>query len=438
MGKHLHPQLTSGKHPLSWIPSLYFAEGIPYVIVTVVSMVMYKRMGLSNVDIALYTSWLQIPWVIKPFWSPIVDMLRTKRWWILLMQLVIGAGLAGVAFTLPASHFVQYSLALFFLLAFSSATHDIAADGFYMLELTEHEQTLYVGMRNTCYRIATIAGQGLLVSMAGFLEAYLRQPIKAWMYTFWAAAALFFALYGYHYFFMPDPEGKQQDKARNHLSLGSVFVTFFTFFQKPHILTALAFMLLFRLPEALLSKICPLFLMDPYTQGGLGLSTSEIGLVQGTVGVIGLLLGGIIGGIAVARDGFSKWLWPMVLSISVPDILYILLAYFQPSNLFLINVCVFIEQFGYGFGFTAYMLYLLYFSQGKTQTAHYAFCTGFMSLGMMLPGMCAGYLQDLMGYLNFFIFVVALVPVTFAVSALIKVDPHFGKKDVLDMTEDVK
>lgn len=432
MGKSLHPQLTSGKHPLSWIPSLYFAEGIPYVIVTVVSMVMYKRMGLSNVDIALYTSWLQIPWVIKPFWSPIVDMLRTKRWWILLMQLVIGAGLAGVAFTLPASHFVQYSLALFFLLAFSSATHDIAADGFYMLELTEHEQTLYVGMRNTCYRIATIAGQGLLVSMAGFLEAYLRQPVKAWMYTFWAAAVLFLTLYCYHYFFMPHPEGQQQDKARNHLSLRGVFATFLTFFQKPHILTALAFMLLFRLPEALLSKICPLFLMDPYTQGGLGLSTSELGLVQGTVGVIGLLLGGIIGGIAVARDGFSKWLWPMVLSISVPDILYILLAYFQPGNLFLINVCVFIEQFGYGFGFTAYMLYLLYFSQGKTQTAHYAFCTGFMSLGMMLPGMCAGYLQDLMGYLNFFIFVVALVPVTFVVSALIKVDPHFGKKEAVE------
>lgn len=413
--------------PWTWIPSLYLAEGIPYVIVMQIAVVMYKRLDLSNTDIALYTSWLYLPWVIKPFWSPIVDTFRTKRWWIVTMQLVMGAGLAGVAFTLGLPSAVQWTLAFFWLMAFSSATHDIAADGFYMLGLTEQEQALYVGIRSTFYRIAMIAGQGLLVMFAGAMEVYTRQPAKAWAITFYATAGFFLLLYVYHLLVLPRPKA---DKAIARLvsPLADMGSTFLSFFSKPGILVALCFMMLYRLPEALLVKICPLFLLDKTSAGGLALTTSELGMVQGTVGVIGLTLGGILGGVAVSVGGFRKWLWPMVVSISLPNVVYIFLAYFQPENLFWVNACIFIEQLGYGFGFTAYMLYLIYFSQGPSSTAHYAFCTGFMALSMMLPGMVAGWLQQQMGYLNFFILVVALVPFTFLVARLIKVDEDFGKK----------
>lgn len=413
--------------PWTWIPSLYLAEGIPYVIVMQIAVVMYKRLDLSNTDIALYTSWLYLPWVIKPFWSPIVDLFRTKRWWITTMQLVIGAGLAGVAFTLGLPSAVQWTLAFFWLMAFSSATHDIAADGFYMLGLSEQEQALYVGIRSTFYRIAMIAGQGLLVMFAGALEVYTRQPVKAWAITFYATAAFFLLLYVYHLFVLPRPKA-DSSIARSVSPLADMGRTFLSFFAKPGIVVALCFMMLYRLPEALLVKICPLFFLDPVSEGGLALSTSELGMVQGTVGVIGLTLGGILGGVAVSVGGFRKWLWPMVLSISLPNVVYVALAYFQPEHLFWVNACVFVEQLGYGFGFTAYMLYLIHFSQGPSSTAHYAFCTGFMALSMMLPGMVAGWLQQQMGYLNFFILVVALVPLTFVVARFIKVDKDYGKK----------
>ncbi|MGN0087123.1 MAG: MFS transporter [Alloprevotella sp.] len=416
------------KSPLSWIPTLYFAEGIPYVIVMTIALVMYKRLGLSNADVALYTSWLYLPWVIKPFWSPIVDMLRTKRWWILTMQLLIGASLSGVAFTVNAPHYVQWTLACFWLMAFSSATHDIAADGFYMLGLGEHDQSLYVGVRSTFYRIATIAGQGLLIMLAGALEVFTRKPAIAWSFTFWSAAAVFALLWLYHRYILPRPEADTPRNTSSERLLADFAATFLSFFRKPQIWAALAFMLLYRFPEALLTKICPLFFLDKSTEGGLGLTTVELGWVQGVAGVIGLTIGGILGGIAVARYGFRRLLWPMVASITLPDLLYILLAYYQPQGLAAPIVCVFIEQFGYGLGFTAYMLYLIYFSQGEQKTAHYAFCTGFMALSMMLPGMFAGELQELTGYLNFFILVTALTPLTFLAAWLVRVPADFGQK----------
>lgn len=424
---------TSTLSAWRWIPTLYFAEGIPNVVVMTIAVVMYKRLGLDNESVALYTSWLYLPWVIKPFWSPIVDMFRTRRWWIILMQLYIGASMAGVAFTLPTDHYIQWTLAFFWLMGFSSATHDIAADGYYMLQLTPHEQALFVGIRSTFYRVATIAGQGLLIMFAGVMEVYTRQPVRAWSLTFWVAAALFIALFLYHKYTLPYPSSDVNQPHAHTLAqwrqIGQTFVSFFT---KPHIIAALAFMLLYRFPEALLTKICPLFLLDKTTEGGLQLTTAQIGFVQGTIGVLGLTLGGILGGIAVARHGFQKWLWPMVLSISLPNAVYIFLAYFQPAGIYVAGTCVFIEQFGYGFGFTAYMLFLLYFSQGPSKTAHYAFCTGFMALSMMLPGMAAGWLQERLGYLNFFILVMLLVPLTFIVSALVKVDDEFGKKEKVE------
>ena len=412
----------------SWIPSLYFAQGIPYVAVMVISLVMYKRMGMSNTDVALYTSWLNLPWVIKPLWSPFVDLLRTKRWWITSMQLLIGAGLAGIAFCIPTDHFFQSTLALFWLVAFSSATHDIAADGFYMIGLDTHQQALFVGIRSTFYRIATIAGQGLLIMLAGFLESKTGNISYAWMLTFFVMSGLFLAVWVYHCFILPRPKKDMPSTvSANHLAK-EFLQTFTSFFQKKQIGIALLFMLLYRLPEAQLAKMSIPFLIDPISEGGLGLTTEEVGFSQGTIGIIGLTLGGIWGGMAVARNGLTKWLWPMVWSISLPDIVYVYLSYAQPDNLFIINSCIFIEQLGYGFGFTAYMLYLIYFSQGKQQTAHYAICTAFMALGMMLPGMAAGWLQEILGYQHFFIWIMLCCLATFIVSFFLRIDPAFGKK----------
>lgn len=415
------------RNPWAWVPSLYFAEGIPYVVVMSIAAIMYKRLGLSNTDAALYTAWLYLPWVIKPFWSPVVDVFRSKRWWIVMMELIIGAGLAGVAFTLPTNAFLQWSLAFFYLMAFSSATHDIAADGFYMLALDEHEQSLFVGIRSTFYRIATVAGQGLLLMLVNALEVYTRQPAVAWSWIFYLAAALFLMLCIYHFLCLPQPT-EDADRATENFSFAEIFRTFATFFRKPQAMVAIAFLLLFRLPEALITKICPLFLIDKMSKGGLGLTTGEVGWAQGTIGVIGLTLGGILGGIAVSEGGFKKWLWPMVLAITLPDCVYLFLAYFQPEDMLWVDLAIGTEQFGYGFGFTIYMLFMLYFSQGESKTSHYAFCTGFMALSMMLPGMVAGWLADTLGYYNFFILVVCLIPFTFLAASIINVPDDFGIK----------
>lgn len=416
--------------PWCWIPSLYFAEALPYVAVMTISVIMYKRLGISNTDIALYTSWLYLPWVIKPFWSPFVDLLKTKRWWVVTMQLLIGAGLAGVAFTIPMDYFFQTTLAVFWLIAFSSATHDIAADGFYMLALDSHDQAFYVGIRSTFYRIATIAGQGLLVMLAGVLENSTGKIPLAWSITFLIMAGLFLGLCLYHKYILPIPKS---DKVVAMVTASTIFkeffATFVSFFRKKQAGVAILFMLLYRFPEAQLVKLVNPFLIDPREVGGLGLTTSEIGLVYGTLGIIGLTLGGIIGGMVAAHGGLKRWLWPMALAITLPDLVFIYLSSVLPESLLIINMCVFIEQLGYGFGFTAYMLYLIYFSDGEHKTAHYAICTAFMALGMMLPGMIAGWLQEQLGYANFFWWVMGCCLVTLVVTAFLKIDPAFGRKD---------
>lgn len=417
--------------PWAWVPTLYFAEGLPYVAVMTLSLVMYKRMGISNTEIALYTSWLNLPWVIKPLWSPFIDLLKTKRWWIVTMQMLLGAGLAGIAFTIPTDHFFQITLAVFWLVAFSSATHDIAADGFYMLGLNSHQQALFVGIRSTFYRFATIAGQGVLIMLAGFLEKSSGKIDYAWSVTFFILAGVILALWLYHSFLLPRPSDDCPARSDIHTRniLHGFAETITSFFRKKQVSVAILFMLLYRLPEAQLAKMSIPFLLDPAEKGGLGMTTAQIGLSQGTIGIIGLTLGGILGGIAVARHGLRRWLWPMVWAISLPDIVYVYMSYALPSNLWLINSCIFVEQFGYGFGFTAYMLYLIYFSQeGKHKTAHYAICTAFMALGMMLPGMIAGWMQETLGYQLFFIWIMICTLATFGVTALLKIDPEFGKK----------
>ena len=627
---------TTKRNPWAWIPTLYFAQGLPYVAVMTISVIMYKRLGISNTDIALYTGWLYLPWVIKPFWSPFVDIIKTKRWWTLTMQWIIAFAMAGIAFTIPTPFFFQLTLAIFWIVGFTSATHDIAADGFYMLALTEHEQSLYVGIRSTFYRVATVAGQGLLVIVAGLIEtnsgleplninvnadpaiewsapdltactveaneaaelsfysvqgdltlatttpeevtatiggvettmpfaqyakvmrdsvknlnelngfvaaevpaattaavattnegpsgftqwvkdmfgeerepytarnnnfaivgvrlnkqpaageeivlnvthksgdqsikleqnalstrfvfnesnwdkpAYLyyevdhklTQPTHAsfegasgniplaWLVVFAVLSAFFFVVAVYHSWALPKPATDGANEAGTTASsiMREFFETFKSFFRKPQVLTAIAFMLLYRLPEAQLVKLINPFLLDPIDKGGLGLTTGQVGVVYGTVGIIGLTIGGIIGGIVAAKGGLKKWLWPMAWSMSLTCLTFVYLSYADAPSLLTVNICVFIEQFGYGFGFTAYMLYLIYFSEGKHKTAHYAICTGFMALGMMIPGMAAGWLQETIGYRHFFIWTMICCAATIGICFFLKIDPNFGRK----------
>ena len=420
--------MASPRASWAWVPTLYFAEGLPYVLVVTVSAIMFKQLGISNADVALYTSWLYLPWVIKPFWSPFVDLVKTKRWWLLLTQVILGAGLAGVALTLNTTNFFRWSLAILWLLAFSSATHDISIDGLYMLGLDEGEQSLFVGIRNTAYRIAMIAGQGGLLILVGQFEKLFGSTVRAWSLGFMIAGALMILLWLYHSYILPHPVADCTTGTTSSNILKEFGMTFVSYFQKPHILTALLFILLFRFPEAQLGKIAPLFLVDSAAAGGLELTTSQVGFAQGTLGVIGLLLGGILGGLTLSRFGLKKCIWYMVAAISVPDLVYVYLSWLPTQNMALISTCIFIEQMGYGFGFTAYTLFLMYFARGEHQTSHYAISTGIMALGMMLPGMISGMLQEHMGYRTFFIWVIACCAVTCVVSAIIKYEPDFGKK----------
>ena len=426
------------KSPWSWIPSLYFAEGLPYVAVMTISLILYKQLGLSNADITFYTSWLYLPWVIKPLWSPFIDIIKTKRWWITTMQLLIGAAFGGIAFTIPSDFWLQGTLCFFWLMAFASATHDIAADGFYMLGLDQHDQAWFVGIRSTFYRFATIFGQGVLVMIAGNLQVVFRNSIAfSWSLMFYGVAGLFIALWAWHSYVLPHPsedeenthvEGEVKTVSSNSI-LRDLLLTIKTFFKKEQVVAGILFMLFYRMPEGLLAKVSSLFLIDNVHNGGLGLSPQEYGLVQGTVGVIGLTLGGILGGMLAGKDGLRKWLWPMVCAITLPDLVYVYLAFDLPANFIIVNICVFVEQFGYGFGFTAYMLYLIYYSRGNYKTSHYALCTAFMALSMMIPGLFAGALQEAVGYQMFFLIVIAFCSVTFVVTSLLKIDPSFGKKE---------
>jgi PAT family beta-lactamase induction signal transducer AmpG len=418
------------RNPWAWIPTLYFAEGLPYVFVMTVSVIMYKRLEISNTEIALYTSWLYLPWVIKPLWSPMVDILKTKRYWIVIMQLLIGGALAGVAFTVPTERFFQYTLAFFWLLAFSSATHDIAADGFYMLGLSKHDQAFFIGIRNTFYRIAMLSGQGLFVILAGELENIAGDIQWAWSITFFIIAALFLLFFVWHYLILPHPVS---DVKREAKTIEQVFVnfveTFVTFFKKEGIVLSIVFILIFRLGEAQLVKLASPFLLDNPDVGGLGLTTSNIGFIYGTAGMIALTLGGILGGIVVSRQGLKKWMLPMVFAMNLPNLVYVFLAFVQPQDLWIVTGSVVVEQFGYGFGFTAFMLYMIYISEGEHKTAHYALCTGFMALGMMLPGMISGWIQETIGYQYFFIWVMICTLPGFIIINYLKYDPKFGMKE---------
>jgi PAT family beta-lactamase induction signal transducer AmpG len=406
---------------------LYFGQGLPYVAVMSLSVVMYKNFGLSNADIALYTSWLYLPWVIKPLWSPVVELFGSKRRWIIAMQFLVGAMLACVALTVPTAQFFQYTLAAFWLMAFASATHDIAADGFYMLALPQHQQSAFVGIRSTFYRLAMIAGQGALVAVAGKLMEQGNGVKLAWTVVFAGMALLFVLLACVHAFALPKPAG-DRISARSAPWFTEFIETFRAFFARKDIVLILAFLLTYRLAEAQIVKLIAPFLLDPSAKGGMGLTTQQLGVVYGTIGVIALTLGGILGGLAISKHGLKFWLWPMLIALHAPNLLYVWLAFHPMSGIELTTAAIAVEQFGYGFGFAGYLVYMMMVADGPHKTAHYSLCTGFMALGIMLPGLVSGKLQEMLGYPNFFVWVCVCTLPSMLIAAFIKIDPAFGKK----------
>jgi PAT family beta-lactamase induction signal transducer AmpG len=411
--------------PWYWIPFLNFASGFPYAIIISVSVIMYKNLGIANEDIGVYTSLLYLPWVIKPLWSPFIDLYATKRKWFLAMQLVIAVAFLIVGLTIPMNHFFMLSLALFWVAAFASASNDVASDGFYMLALEKEQQSFFLGIRSTFYRLSMLTANGLIVILGGFLEQKFGDKSKAWSYTMIVVALIMAFLTVYNFFTTPKVEETKETESTHKVSFGEVFATFF---QKKQIGIILAFILLFRLGESQLLKMLTPFLIDEKAKGGMGLTTEDVGIIYGTFGVAALVVGGILGGIAISKGGLRKWMLPMFLAMHLPIIGFVLLAHFHPASIHYIYAAVIAEQFGYGFGFAAFMMYLIYVAEGELKTSHYSIATGFMALGMMVPGMLSGYIQQYLGYGNFFIWVFLATIPGLILSQLLKYPADFGKK----------
>ena len=433
--------------PWAWVSTLYFLEGIPYFIVNQISVIMLTKMGVPNGEMAFFTSWLYLPWMIKPFWSPFIDIFKTKRWWTISMQLVMSIAFIALVMSIPhpdpaliASGQTPISLfyvtlILFVIIAFASATHDIAADGFYMIALNPGDQALFVGIRSTFYRLSGIFGQGALVGLAGYIELTHDNIPMSWTITMICSALILCILTLYHIFILPKPKSDtsvlKDDKKATVSEIMSEFANAFkTYFMKPGVWLAIVFMLLYRLPEGFLLKLCGPFCLASVENGGLGLSTAGYAVAYGTIGVLFLTIGGILGGIFASRVGLKKALWLMAVAMTLPCLSFVYLAIYQPTDIWVISTAIAIEQFGYGFGFTAYMLYMMYFSDGEFKTSHYAICTAFMAMSMMIPGMFAGYIQEALGYVDFFWMVMACCVATFVVTffAYRKLDPNYGKK----------
>jgi PAT family beta-lactamase induction signal transducer AmpG len=432
--------------PWFWIPTLYFAQGIPYFIVNNISVMMFTKMGVPNGDMAMFTSLLYLPWMIKPFWSPFVDIFKTKRWWTVVMQILMTIAFAFTIFFIPTPtaemlatqstpiSMFYVTLILFVITAFASATHDIAADGFYMLALKQNEQAAFVGIRSTFYRLSSIFGQGVLVALAGLIETNTGNIPMSWRITMIVTAVIFAICSLYHTFMLPRPTTDTSSLKDEKPTVGAIFMefgrTFATYFKKSGVWLAIVFMLLYRLPEAFLIKMCMPFLVASKETGGLGLSTAEVGVVYGTIGVLFLTIGGILGGLFASKLGLKKSLWTMAGCMTLPCLTFVYLAICQPESLVLTSIAIAIEQFGYGFGFTAYMLYMMYFSEGELKTSHYSICTAFMAMSMLIPGMFAGYIQEALGYVDFFWMVMICCIATLAVTFFVdrKIDPSYGKK----------
>lgn len=426
---------ASNKSGLWWVPTLAFLGAIPFIVAQQLSSVLYKNLGVSNSEITFYTSLLYLPWVLKPLWSPLIDIFRTKRFWVIILQMLIGAGLAGLALSVQTSYFFSLSLFVFWLIAFASASHDIAADGFYMLALSSFEQAAFVGVRSLFFRVANIVGGGIPVIFVGRLTEYNHDIALSWTITLMVVAGFFIAITLYHAWVLPRPVSDRGSLASSEKAptVRQVFtefkITFIDFFQKKDILIAIVFILLFRLGEAQALKVVSLFMLDPRGKGGLGLTNQEFGLAYSIVGISFLTIGGLLGGWLISRHGLKRMLWPMVLTMHLPNLAFVFLAVVQPDNLAIIAGALAIEQFGYGFGFTAFLMIMMMIADGPKKTSHYALCTGFMAAGMMIPGAFSGDLSQYLGYGHFFMWVCVCTVPGLMLTAFIRVDAQYGKKD---------
>lgn len=396
---------TKTRQPWVYVPTLYFAEGLPYVLVNTISVIMYKNLGFSNTLIG-FTSLLYLPWVVKPLWAPIVDVVWTKRKWIIRAQLGMAALIMLLALALHAPAAYLWTMAVFVGIAFISATHDIATDGFYIIALNPAKQAFYVGVRSTFYRISMIFGSGVLVVLAGGLYDMLGSYTQSWMLIMLLAGAILLALSMFHEYYLPGKTGRLEAE-KDTPNIAAMLEIFAEFFRRPRIGVIISFMLLYRLGEAMLVKMAAPFLLDDPVKGGLGLSTQTVGYAYGTVGVISLVVGGLLGGWLIAEYGLRKTIWPMALALNLPDLVYVYMASGTPPESFVYGLIA-VEQFGYGVGFAAYMVFLLYIAAGEHETSHFALATGFMALGMMLPGMLSGIIEEAFGYQTFFIIVCIL------------------------------
>jgi MFS transporter, PAT family, beta-lactamase induction signal transducer AmpG len=415
------------RNPWSFIPTQYFAEGIPFFIVNQLSTTIYKSLAVSNVLIG-FTSFIYLPWSLKLFWGPIVDTYATKRKWALFMELLIAVCFLSLSFVIRMNSFLFYSLLIFTIIAFLSATNDIATDGYYLYALDKKDQAFFTGIRNTFYRLSQIAVVGGLVILAGYIGSRSGSIVNGWSVAFGISALLFFILYIYHSIILPFPETNNSESINEKkIPYGLIFREYFT---QKKIGVILTFILLYRFGEGMLLKMAQPFLLDKREAGGMGFTVSDIGIMYGTFGVVALIVGGIIGGWLIKKYGLKKMIWAMALSMNLPNILFLYMAYARPHIIWsldlsflykifgtsgslvyvinpLVQICLIIEQFGYGIGFTSFMVYLIYVSKGEHKTSHYAISTGLMAIGMMIPGFISGIVQQSVGY--FWLFSLALI-----------------------------
>ena len=410
-------QKTKKISPWAWVPTLYFAQGIPYFLVNMVPVVAFKDLGVNNADIARYTSLLYLPWTLKMLWGPFVDTNSTKRNWVLATQLIMAALFLAFGFALQLPNFFLVTMIILGIIAFTSATHDIAADGFYMISLSEQHQSSFAGIRSTFYRVSNFFCNSFIVWFAGYLIQHSYSPDKAWTFAYNFAAILFALVFLYHKFILPKPAQDAPVAATTVDTTAekpSVSEAFISFFKQPGIVAVIVFILTFRMGEAFLIKLAVPFLKDARDIGGLGFTTEDVGVIFG-FGVTAIIAGGILGGVIVAKYGLKKLIWYMALIINIPTIVYSTLAFIRPESISSTVPLVAVEQFSYGFGYTALMIYMMQISKGQYKTTHFAIATGISALGMMIPGFFSGDLQMAiasmfpgMGYQYFFLITVAL------------------------------
>ncbi len=395
-------------------------EGLPNAIVGALSVGYYKSMGLDNTKTAMLTSLLYVPWVAKGIWGPLVDSVSTKRRWIFFCSAGFVVCLAALAAVQFVPCWIAASAAAFWILGFASATYDIASDGFYMLALDERGQSFFVGIRNAFYRVAVLFGQGAMSIIAGWGALAFSNTGAGWSLSFGVCAALAALCTVFFKLFLPRPPADAVRCAPTCVSkvLGGVKGAFLEFLRKKNIVSILAFILFYRFAEAQLLKIVQPFMLDSREDGGLGMSLSQMGWIYGTLAPVLLLLGGVLGGVLISRAGLRRSMFAMAALMNLPNAIYVYMAVFQPRSAYTVSALIGFEQFCYGFGFAAYMVYLMFVSRGENATSSYAICTSLMALGVIIPGFFSGAVQSAAGYTGFFSWVMLSTVPSFAAAHL--------------------